>query len=118
MKSRSLTRLDLHRLKFKSGKTTERLSFFALDDVEKKIVADDVFSKIYLNRDNDPYVIYSYVLEDWGVACPHPQHLRLYEGVRLSHFPEKESKWYSCSLCRCTVINSDRDDGSKLDKAV
>lgn len=117
MKSRKTpTELELHRLKFHSkGKKSRRVSLDSLDDGDKKLFADDVFTRVYSEK-KEPYSAYAEALDDWGVSCPHPQHLRSYDG-KLSQIPIVDVKWYNCSLCECSVFNEDFED-SKLNKAV
>lgn len=109
MKSRGTpTRIELHRLKYHwSGKKTCLLSFDRLDPEEKKIVAQDVLTNIYLNGGKDPYGVYAEVLGKWGIVCPHPQHMRKYSGSKSSPFPLSAHRYYTCDVCGCSSFNED-----------
>lgn len=108
MSSRTPTRLELHRLKYHwSGQTLTPIPFDRLDPEEKGIVARDALTHIYLNRGQNPYQVYAEVLGNWGVVCPHPQHVRLYSGQKSSPYPLAGHRWYDCQMCGCSVFNED-----------
>jgi len=64
-------------------------------------------------KDPDPQVYYQALLEvfsEWGIMCPHPEHLRGYsskavETVVTDGVGMIFSRWFSCSLCNAAVIN-------------
>lgn len=106
MSSNVPKRIQLHRLKFHwLGKKTDMLSFFSLDPDEKKMVAEDILTKLHLNRGKDPYKVYVETLADWGIVCPHPEHMRLYSGVKKSEYPVFDHKWFKCEVCGCSSFN-------------
>lgn len=102
------TRLDLHRFKFhKDGEKGALLSLKDLSTEEMAILSTEIFSQMQ-KRDpekTDMYEVYTGVLADWGVMCPHPQHKRLYEGKVESPVPKLNFKWYRCLACGCEVVN-------------
>lgn len=103
------TRLDVHRLLYHwLGRKTSLLQFDSLDEEEKKTISNAVFTNMYLNRDADKYAVYAETLSDWGVMCPHPQHMRVYPDGSSSHFHDFSQRWFSCRVCNCTVF-TDRD---------
>lgn len=55
----------------------------------------------------ETYSAYADTLHQWGVMCPHPQPMRLYDGRKTSEFPIdfESSRWYDCTLCGAAVIN-------------
>lgn len=109
MPRRTPTRIELHRLKYHwLGRKIDLIPFDSLDQEEKKIVAEDVLNKIYLNGSKDHYRVYAEVLASWGVICPHPQHMRLYSGhVRSPYNPLTGHRWYDCQVCGCSTFNED-----------
>lgn len=102
------TRIELHRLRYHwLGKKADLIPFHCLDPEEKKIVAQDVLTHIYLNGGKDPYRVYAEVFASWGIVCPHPQHMRKYSGTTFSEFPLSSHRWYNCGVCGCSIFNED-----------
>jgi hypothetical protein len=109
MNRKTPTRIELHRLKFHaSGRVIGLIPFDRLDQEEKKIVAQDILTNIYTTGE-DPYKVYAEVLNSWGVMCPHPQHMRSYNG-KSSLYPIREVRWYKCLMCHCSIINDEFGD--------
>jgi len=107
MSRKTPTRIEIHRLKrHLNGPKSELIPFHDLDDKERVIVSESIFSKIYTSK-KDPYEAYAEVLDDWGIICPHPQHMKLYSGTVASLFPLFPHKWYKCQVCDCLCINED-----------
>ena len=115
MPERSPTRIELHKLKYHwLGRKTGMIEFHRLDDEEKKIVANDILHKIYESGGEDPYGVYAEVLAQWGIVCPHPQHMRSYGGTKKSEFPLTSFRWYNCEVCKCTTMNEDYEVTKKV----
>lgn len=108
-RARIPTRVELHRLKFHwSKKTIPLLQFHALDEEEKRLIADEVFAEIKKQGMDSRYGAYIHVLSEWGIVCPHPQETRLYRDVVTkthSDFPLTNFRYYECMVCECMCIN-------------
>lgn len=101
-------RIHIHKLKFHwFGKKTGMIPFDNLDPDEKKVVAEDILMKLHLAKGQNPYNVYAETLADWGIVCPHPQHMRLYSGTKRSEIPLDDHKWYKCGVCGCSTFNED-----------
>ena len=106
-----MTRLERHRIEFENARRMGPL--LPLDDLDPEEVA--LVNRSFLERcrrdrvDGIDQMYEAYVgsLHEWGVMCPHPQHLRLYDGWQRSDspLPFTESPWFSCGICRAAVMN-------------
>jgi hypothetical protein len=94
------TRLELHRLRYrKEGHKIPLLDMSALDPIEKVLVSNDFFSRLFLERRiSHPYEVYGEVLSSWGLMCPHPQPVR------------KDSV---CGCCGAQVIRDRHEPAAK-----
>ncbi len=106
-----MTRLEAHRQRWESeGRLGNLLRLEELDRDEVAIVnrsfLDRCKSQGYQGVDGI-YSAYAHTLHEWGVMCPHPQHLRLYDGWHRTDvpLPSVESPWFDCGLCGAAVIN-------------
>jgi hypothetical protein len=112
MPQESRTRLEQHRESFTlAGGVGELLRVDDLHDDELAIINRTFFERIREIAPDDLsgiYAAYLQTLHEWGVMCPHPRELRLYDGWRKSDvpLPSTESRWYECGLCRAAVINA------------
>ena len=106
-----MTRLERHRIDFEAAKRMG--SLLPLEELEPEEVA--LVNKSFLERCrrdrvdgiNQMYEAYVSSLHEWGVMCPHPQHLRRYDGWQRSDTPVLfgDSPWFSCGICKAAVIN-------------
>ena len=105
------TRLEIHRDEFHSGKCLGKLlKIEELTVDELTMVNSSIFLYMGISDAQNLdgyYQVYIETLHSWGIMCPHPQIRRLYDGYRKSDYPIQfnESKWYSCTLCKTSVIN-------------
>lgn len=101
------TRLELHRLKYRSAEGKHPLIPWAeLSDFEKNQFSKQFFNALFLDKQRrDPYTVYVEELFSWGIMCPHPQHKRLYGGTVRSESPVDSYRWYLCECCQCPVPN-------------
>jgi len=114
MSRQTPTRIELHRLKFHWNKGLGPLiPFDVLSPDEKRILAEEILTKIHLNKGRSPYEVYAEILSLWGVACCHPQHMRKYSGTKESQFPLLDHRWYNCQVCKCSVMNEDFEPKKK-----
>ena len=113
------TKLELHRLRWHASDVKPApLRYTQLSVEERKILAEDLFTRIYLDRaQTKPYDVFMDVLGDWGVACPHPQHRRAYSGTVLSDYPLVQHRWYLCQCCGMSCINEDQVGASRMREA-
>jgi hypothetical protein len=86
------------------------LSFDQLTLEEKQIIHADFMSLVrQLGAEGvmEMWILYAQTLHIWGIMCPHPQGLRLYDGFQQADMPLsfEDSHWYSCRLCSAIVIN-------------
>lgn len=108
MDRRTPTRLELHRLRYRwRERRGPLLQLHELESEERHLLAVDVFRRVGMSPGEDPYVVYSEVLEEWGVVCPHPQHMRRYSGKVPSSWPLFGHRWYTCGCCGCSCVNED-----------
>lgn len=64
------TRLEIHRLKYRSQQGKMSLLLMSdLDEAEIQIIGNDFFSRV---RSEDHYGSLAEVLAGWGVMCIHP----------------------------------------------
>jgi hypothetical protein len=76
---------------------------------ERERLAREIFIRIRSDRDRrDMYDVWADVLDEWGVACPHPRPRRLYVGHFTSYVPQPHASWYECLSCGCAVLNEER----------
>lgn len=89
----SPTKLELHRLKYQAtGGKHRLLAWSDLTDDERRTVSRDIFLALRSHgQDRDYYEIYLEVLMEWGIMCPHPNHLKTYIDRPHLHF--------RCSMC-------------------
>lgn len=101
-------RLELHRLKYHwSGKSIPLMDYYSLDIWERKMLMDDVFKQVSMRKiHRDPYSVFIDVISSWGVACPHPQHRRLYREKFFSDY-NLDEPWFECTVCGCMVLNTE-----------
>lgn len=86
------------------------LTFEELDRDEREAINSDFLARVrMLGAEGEAalYRIFVDTLHSWGVMCTHPQSFRLYDGNRNSYAPLdfEQSRWYSCLVCGCSVIN-------------
>ena len=96
------TRLEIHRLKFhQNSQRGPLLAYSELDQVEKEILQQELLQDVRVKRidftgDMDEQIydqVYIEVLNNWGVACPHP----------TSALKRSAHALY-CSTCGCDVV--------------
>ncbi len=108
---RTETRLERHRQVFVESKFVgQLLRIDDLDPVEIELLNAEFFDRCRRRGVTDLSEIYQAYIEtlhSWGVMCPHPQHLRTYEGLYRSMAPPSfsDSAWFNCDLCGAGVIN-------------
>lgn len=106
-KQGGVSRLVSHRNAFLGSKvpmTGPLLRYADLNGAEQSLIRSD-----FIGRGSGPIDpgLYLEVMHSWGVMCPHPRELRLYEGLYRSVKPMgfDESPWFACGICECIVIN-------------
>lgn len=107
-KSKQYPRLMSHRRDFyKQNKLGSLLDYRKLDDSEKIFLAVKVFRAIRLLPNRDPYQLFSELLYNWGIMCPHPNARR-----------RSVSGHYACDACGAYVLDfgqlTDDDDVAPL----
>lgn len=99
-------RLAAHRYRFnKDNKIGPLLEYKKLENKEKLFLARHYFRAIGENPSSDPYKLFSEILFNWGVMCPHPKAKR-----------EQRVFYYFCGACESCVMNLEdsQDDGSDI----
>lgn len=107
---RTETRLEEHRRLFtQNGGRGSLLKIEELNQAEMQLVNYEFMERCRGRCENIDamYAAYIETLHSWGVMCPHPQHMRLYDGFHRTDVPLKhdEAQWYNCTLCGSSVIN-------------
>lgn len=105
MRTRSTpTRLERHRLKFiKNGHRGPLLQLDELSPEEKKMVQSELVADVrvvgidFSNEGDDLAFdrVYLDVLNNWGIACPHPH---------SSVEPVHSGRAHRCAVCECIII--------------
>jgi hypothetical protein len=94
------------------------LKFEDLKEEDRNFVSMEVLSSV--KEYEDAYDAYMSILSKYAIMCPHPQVKRLYPGGVRCMFP-KNTKWYSCTMCKCAVINDqfvdDEPNNSPIERA-
>jgi len=109
----SLTRMEAHAAKRNSGPvpgTGPMLSFDDLDETEMQIISRELRESLKTNNpksQREYYRALHQILVKYGIMCHHPVELRLYDGFHRARgkIDRQDSKWYSCEMCECLVIN-------------
>jgi hypothetical protein len=107
MKSKTPTRLELHRLKFQQSKGKEQLLLWdELTDAELGLISRDFFSRsLFTKRQLDPYSAYADVLSSWGVMCPHPPDRRQTVEMKRDTFI---GRFFVCGCCGSRIMDIGR----------
>lgn len=107
MKSKTPTRLELHRLKFRQAEGKQAMLLWdELTDAELSLISRDFFSRSFLvQRQSDPYSVYSDVLSSWGVMCPHPTEKRTVVQMKKDVYIGRFS---ICGCCGSRVMDVGR----------
>lgn len=107
-----MTRLENHRKLLESEKRNGPLLRIEDLNPEEITIINASFLEMCKSRRvediNQTYIAYADTLHKWGVMCPHPQQLRLYDG-QSSDVPIdfQTFKWFECKLCSAEVINKE-----------
>ncbi len=101
----AVVRLVEHRQRVReSGHTAELLSVVDLTDAEKLLLFQSVVARAHAQRIRlggpEFYQLYSSVLAEWGVTCPHPEPMRGWGGLVM----DRERCWTICRSCGCIVV--------------
>lgn len=95
----STARLTQHRDAVReSGHTTQLLSVVDLTAAEKLLLFETVIARSHAEEigigTGEFYRLYTSVLTEWGVMCPHPD----------PTLTVRDSGWAVCGSCGCIVV--------------
>lgn len=97
------TKLDLHRAKYHMS-NIELLLYYELEEEDRSRISSEFFALIKRSPELDHYTVFSELLSEWGVMCPHPQDQRLYSGREKMLMHSDKHRWFFCSCCRTNVM--------------